>query len=139
MSMSVGGRKSGAIAEINVTPMADVMIVLLIIFMVMTPIITHAPVPLPKAATAEERKSEGVKVVVLGTGEIMVGEQRLADPASLRESLREQLAAVGQGEAEVVVQADRDLSYAEVSRVLEACRQAGAESVGLAADREIGG
>jgi biopolymer transport protein TolR len=139
MAMSVGARKSGAIAEINVTPMADVMIVLLIIFMVMTPIITSARVPLPKAANTEERRSEGVKIVVLGTGEISVGEQRLADPASLRESVREQLAATGRGEAEVIVQADRDLSYAEVSRVLEACRQAGAESVGLAADRKIGG
>ena len=50
MAMSVGGNRSGAIAAINVTPMADVMIVLLIIFMVMTPIIGRGPVKTLPAA-----------------------------------------------------------------------------------------
>jgi biopolymer transport protein ExbD len=50
MALSVGRARGGAIAEINVTPMADVMIVLLIIFMVATPVIVAAPVALPAAA-----------------------------------------------------------------------------------------
>ena len=52
MAMTVGAGRKGAIAEINVTPMADVMIVLLIIFMVATPIIAGSPVRLPDAAHA---------------------------------------------------------------------------------------
>jgi biopolymer transport protein ExbD len=138
MAMSVGGQKKGTIAEINVTPMADIMIVLLIIFMVMTPIITRAHVTLPKAATVAEEKNEGLKVVVKATGEIELNEQAISDAADLEASVRERLADAEQNEAEVIVEADKGLSYAEVARVLDACRQAGAESVGLAAERKPG-
>ena len=59
MSMAVGDKKGSAIADINVTPMADIMIVLLIIFMVITPLINKGvDVELPKAANTKERKDE---------------------------------------------------------------------------------
>jgi biopolymer transport protein ExbD/biopolymer transport protein TolR len=57
--MAVGGKKGGPMADINVTPMADIMIVLLIIFMVITPLINKGvDVELPKAANTKERKDE---------------------------------------------------------------------------------
>jgi biopolymer transport protein ExbD len=139
MAMSVGRKRQGAIAEINVTPMADVMIVLLIIFMVMTPIITRAPVPLPTAATAEPKGGARVEIVLSGSGEIRVGQRTLGGVEALREYIREELVGSIEGHGEVLVQADRNASYGEVSRVLDACRRAGAESVSLAADRRIGG
>ena len=59
MSMAVGDNKSGAIADINVTPMADIMIVLLIIFMVITPLLQKGvDVMLPVAANTKEKKEE---------------------------------------------------------------------------------
>ena len=54
MTMNVGSKRTGAIAEINVTPMADVMIVLLIIFMVVTPIISRIDANLPPATFSKE-------------------------------------------------------------------------------------
>ena len=83
MSMSVGARRGGVVAEINVTPMADVMIVLLIIFMVATPLIVTSPVALPRAREAVERKGDDVKVVVKAHGEISIGSATFGDAATL--------------------------------------------------------
>src|SRR5712692_10775428 len=66
MSMAVGGGKKGAaIADINVTPMADIMIVLLIIFMVITPMLQKGvDVKLPLAGNTKERKDEPKTITV---------------------------------------------------------------------------
>ena len=59
MSMNVGGSKGGSMADINVTPMADIMIVLLIIFMVITPMLQKGvDVRLPTAGNTKEKKDE---------------------------------------------------------------------------------
>ena len=63
MAMSVGRSRGGPIADINVTPMADVMIVLLIIFMVATPIIAR-PVELPRASHLTQHKGEKLEIVL---------------------------------------------------------------------------
>jgi biopolymer transport protein TolR len=131
MAMSVGGPRKGAIAEINVTPMADVMIVLLIIFMVATPVIARAPVHLPLAASARDKAGERVEIVVRGDGSLAVGTSPLA-PQALAELLAMKAA---DGRATVLVQADRDASYADVARVLSACRSAGIADVALAAQQ----
>ena len=65
MSMAVGENKGGSIADINVTPMADIMIVLLIIFMVITPMLQKGvDVKLPTAANTKERKDEKNSITV---------------------------------------------------------------------------
>ena len=65
MSMAVGGKKGGPMADINVTPMADIMIVLLIIFMVITPMLQKGvDVKLPQAGNTKERKDEPKSIVV---------------------------------------------------------------------------
>jgi biopolymer transport protein ExbD len=139
MAMNVGARRGGVMAEINVTPMADVMIVLLIIFMVATPLIVASPVALPQAAQALERKGDDLKIVVKARGEILVGEAAFGDAAALGAFVRERIAAAGERRSVVLIQADRDVSYREVAGVIEACRAAGAEQVGLATERKIGG
>ena len=138
MSMSVGARRGGVVAEINVTPMADVMIVLLIIFMVATPLIVTSPVALPRAREAVERKGDDVKVVVKAHGEISIGSATFGDAATLGAYLREQVAAAGDRRAVVLIQADREATYSEVAAVIEACRAAGAEEIGLATERKVG-
>ena len=65
MSMNVGGSKGSVIADINVTPMADIMIVLLIIFMVITPMLQKGvDVRLPLAGNTKERKDEQKTITV---------------------------------------------------------------------------
>lgn len=74
--MSVGVRRTAAIAEINVTPMAHVMIVLLIIFMVATPLIVQAPVRLPGAVPGLDHPDDHLQIVVHSTGEMVAGSER---------------------------------------------------------------
>lgn len=65
MGAKVGGKKGGAMADINVTPLVDVVLVLLIIFMVITPMLSSGvDVKLPKAATADEEKDMGQFLVI---------------------------------------------------------------------------
>jgi biopolymer transport protein ExbD len=135
MAMNVGRRQNGAIAEINVTPMADVMIVLLIIFMVMTPVI-GTPVRLPDAAHATEQKGERIEVVLGTNGFITAGKETFGSAEAFGDYLAVRSAG-GTGPT-VLIQADRGVAYTEVARVLAACRKAGTLEVALAARRQVG-
>lgn len=136
MAMSVGRARNGAIAEINVTPMADVMIVLLIIFMVATPVIVGAPVRLPGATHSTEHKEERLEVIVRATGAVTAGGLAFSDA----DALAEWLSAGRSSGAEpvVLVQADGGVAYVEVARVLAACRMAGIDEIALATERRAG-
>ena len=131
MAMSVGRRGTGAIADINVTPMADVMIVLLIIFMVATPLISHPRVRLPEAAHPTPKEGERLEIELRRDGAITLD----GTPLAGREALVEYLAVrtSNPGLLQVVIQADRDTTYAEIARILAACREARVGEVALAA------
>ena len=136
MAMSVGRPGRGAIADINVTPMADVMIVLLIIFMVATPVIARAPVRLPPAINAADQRQERLEVVVRASGAVAVGGLELSGSDALAEWISERRPSGA--ETPVLVQADRGVAYREVARVLSACRRAGVADVALATERRAG-
>jgi biopolymer transport protein ExbD len=135
MAMSVGRARTGAIAEINVTPMADVMIVLLIIFMVMTPIINAPRVLLPEATNAAERRGQRIEIVVGASGNISVGQDTFGSVEGLGDFLA--VKAAGADPPTVLVQADRGVRYADVARVLAACRRAKVQEVALAARTKV--
>lgn len=130
--MQVGGEKGGFNAQINVTPLVDVVLVLLIIFMVVTPMMQKAKaVELPEAAHVAKGKSEReqVYVVVTASKELFLD----TDPVTLEAlvpTLKNRL-SYNPG-IEVVVKGDRGLDYGEVRRVMLACRKAGASRVVLA-------
>jgi biopolymer transport protein TolR len=132
MAMGPARGKRTPIADINVTPMADVMIVLLVIFMLATPVLVRPPVSLPDAAHAIERKEQRVEVVVRASGEIAADGLVFAGPQSLTDWLSARRAG---GLTQIVlVQADRGAAYGAVAPVLAACRQAGVEEIALAAE-----
>ena len=130
MAMSAGGRRGGPLAEINVTPMADIMIVLLIIFMVATPLLNGPQVPLPTARHADDRDADELRLVVGAGGTVQIGGTTFAETAALARLLDER--AGPDGLPPVLVQGHRDVAYADVSRVLDVCRRAGAAEVRLA-------
>ena len=132
MAMSASGGKRGVIADINVTPMADVMIVLLIIFMVATPVLVSTPVQLPTAVHPTEQKEERLEVVVRAAGGISAGGLTFGGPDSLAEWMSARRA--GGLPQRVLLQADRGVAYGAVVPVLAACRQAGVEEIALAAE-----
>jgi biopolymer transport protein ExbD len=132
MALSVGRPRGGAIAEINVTPMADVMIVLLIIFMVTAPLIVGPPVHLPSATHPTEHKGETLEVALHADGRILVEGVPLADALSLGEYLEARASATQS--LLLLVQADREVAYRDLERVLTACRTSGASEIALATE-----
>jgi biopolymer transport protein ExbD len=140
MAMNVGGSKGGAMADINVTPMADIMIVLLIIFMVITPMISKGvDVTLPKAGNTKEKKDEKDTITVGLTlkKEVFLKNVRLESQAELTPKLKELLEDMT--EKVVYLKADENLEYAEVMKVMDLCREAGVEEVALIAERSVEG
>jgi len=135
MAIRLGGRHT-VVSDINVTPMADIMIVLLIIFMVAVPKITAAPVPLPDARHGRDAPKEAIALVVTATG-ARIGKD---EPMDL-EALSTYLAArvqTSRTSLAVLIQADRDMDYGPVARVLQACRIAGVEEIELATRPRVG-
>jgi biopolymer transport protein ExbD len=133
MSMAVGGTKGGAIADINVTPMADIMIVLLIIFMVITPMLSKGvDVTLPKAANTEERKDEQKSITVAVKNDA-------AFTTYLNGIKYDKLEDIDEGDKMVFLKADTDLAYSEVMKVMDLLREAGVEQIALIAEQRVEG
>jgi biopolymer transport protein ExbD len=127
----IGSGAKGRIADINVTPMADVIIVLLIIFMITIPTIGEGPVHnLPRAAHTRGQEEGPVVVSVAADTTVFVDGSRVADARELAKAVGRAL----QGSSRLVqVKADAELPYAEIARVLDMCRAAGAEEIAFIA------
>ena len=142
MSMAVGGKKGGPMADINVTPMADIMIVLLIIFMVITPMLQKGvDVKLPQAVNSKERKDEPKSIVVAikKDSTTYLGGTKLENQAELLPQVKERLQDLPEGARMIYLKADEQLPYSEVMKVMDLCREAGVEEVALIAERKVQG
>jgi biopolymer transport protein TolR len=140
--MAVGGKKGGPMADINVTPMADIMIVLLIIFMVITPMLQKGvDVKLPQAGNTKERKDEPKTIVVAVTKDTTtyIGSQKLDDQNQLQALVKERLQDLPEGARMIYLKADEQLPYSEVMKVMDLCREAGVEEVALISERKVQG
>jgi biopolymer transport protein ExbD len=139
--MAVGGSKGGAMAEINVTPMADIMIVLLIIFMVITPMLSKGvDVNLPKAGNTKERKDDpkNIVVAVKKDGVTFLNGVKVENPdQDLTNLIRERLEEVQ--DKVIYLKGDEGIAYAEVMRVMDLCRAGGVEEVALIAEPKVQG
>ena len=131
MAMRLPGRGSSLVAEINVTPMADVIIVLLIIFMVATPLLSGAHVPLPYARHGSGRPPAELRIRLAGGGSLSLDERPLAGVDFLRHELEARHRNEGEG-LSVRIEADAGVDYASVARVFDACRSAGLHEIALA-------
>ena len=118
------------LAEINVTPMVDVMLVLLVIFMVTAPLLTvGVPLDLPKTSAAEPVQPKAPVVLSLDrAGDTFIGNERV-DPGDLKARLA-QLAAEDPGRI-VYVRGDRTISYARLMDALGLVNTAGFAKVSL--------
>jgi biopolymer transport protein TolR len=126
------GRRA-ALAEINVTPLVDVMLVLLIIFMVSAPLLTvGVPLELPKTeASAVQDQQEPLTVSVRADGRIFINETETPFE-TLSETLRQM---AGEAYAKpIYVRADGRSPYARVAQVMAALSQSGFSSIDLITD-----
>jgi biopolymer transport protein TolR len=129
-----GGRRGrrSPMAEINVTPMVDVMLVLLIIFMVTAPLlVAGVPVDLPDSnAGALDQQKQPLEISIDREGTIFVGDEQVPE-AQLPNIFAARRAAGGGDGPPVFLRADRSLEYGRVMRVMGELNRAGLNKVSL--------
>jgi biopolymer transport protein TolR len=132
MAMS-GGSGGGAMTEINVTPLVDVMLVLLIIFMVTAPMLqTGVDVDLPEAKAQTIPDDEG-KLILTVTKDKRVFLGKLQIPWEDVEKTLKNNAKLN-ADKELYLHADKNLLYGDVVQVMAAVKQAGVDKLGMVTD-----
>lgn len=127
-----GRRRMGGMNEINVTPLIDVMLVLLVIFMVTAPLLTTGvQVDLPKVKSAPMQTDDSKMLVIVTADEhVYLGKDEITQAVEDRMKTNARL----QEEKELYVQADENVKYGVVLRVMAAARAAGVEKLGMVTD-----
>ena len=120
----------GVVAEINVTPLTDVFLVLLIIFMVTTSVVANQSknIDLPQATESEETPN-GVTVAIDDNGVILVNDRKVGED-ELRDALEAALAIAEQ--KIVILRGDKKVLLGQAVNILDLAQQAGAEGIALA-------
>jgi len=126
------------ITKINVTPIIDVALVLVIILLVTAPLLSVAdlPVDLPQARSREAEDERNVSITLSATGAIAIDED-IVERADLRSALQARLAKSGNETVLVVVRADTDAPYSAVRQILEEARAAGATRLAIATRQKV--
>jgi biopolymer transport protein ExbD len=138
MSMNVGSPDGGdedrVVSEINTTPLVDVMLVLLIIFLITIPVVTTSvKVNLPKESNqVRETKPENIIISVDAAGNMFWYDTRVATIRDLKDKLARSMQGKSiEDRPEVQIRADGAANYDGVGKVLFACQQAGVAKVGF--------
>ncbi|NJD35613.1 MAG: biopolymer transporter ExbD [Betaproteobacteria bacterium] len=131
---SFNGRNHQApMADMNVVPLVDVMLVLLVIFIVTAPLLTHSvKIDLPKAvSSANITKPEHIEFGIRENGELYWNGEKLAPPEL---ASRFALVAKQQPQPELHIRADRNARYESVAQVMSAAARAGLTRIGFVTD-----
>ena len=140
MGISVGPLEAEdeVVSAINTTPLVDVMLVLLIIFLITIPVvIASTPVDLPKETNQPtQTKPENINIVVTKDGDVLWNNE-LVDEKKLLARLKE--IAVKQPQPEVHVRGDKSARYEFVGRVVFACQRAGILKIGFITEPPVRG
>ena len=137
--MAFGGfdSRSGSpqpMADINTTPLVDVMLVLLVIFIITAPLLTHAiKLDLPSAqAPVAPEKPETITLSIDAQGKVFWNDTPLDDPVALQARLRD--AASRSPQPELHLRADQQVRYQHIAEVMSAAQQAGLAKIGFVTD-----
>ena len=134
MSMSVGsddGEEDAVMSEINTTPLVDIMLVLLIIFLITSPVVLKLQkINLPNETNqAAKTKPEDVNIVVNKDGDMYFNQKRLANTDELFEFLKKESVKLPQ--PEVHVRGDQETKYEFIGKVIYTAQRAGVQKVGF--------
>jgi len=142
MSMTLAGAgledEDKSISEINVTPLVDVMLVLLIIFLITIPVITQSiKVDLPKAANIPtQTKPENINIAVDPQGNVYWNTALVPSQEALLERIKQ--VAVMDPQPEIHLRGDRGTAYEHIGRVMVACQRGGIMKVGFITEPDRG-
>ncbi|MEN7526431.1 MULTISPECIES: biopolymer transporter ExbD [unclassified Cupriavidus] len=127
---TLDGDDDEVMSEINMTPLVDVMLVLLIIFIITIPVINHAvKIDLPRATNQpNDTKPVNINVSVDAQGKVFWNQEEV-DPAQLEQRIAE--AALLQPQPELHLRADRDVKYEKVAEVMAAAQHGGLGKIGF--------
>jgi biopolymer transport protein TolR len=135
MALRVGKSGRGGFRDINVTPLVDVMLVLLIVFMVTAPLLTTGlRIDLPEVKAAETPvKDSRLLITITKEEKVLFGEDEVTGrvDAALKENARVQ------SERELYIRADKQARYGIVAEVVAAARNSGVESLNLLVEPEV--
>ncbi|HAK54248.1 MAG: ExbD/TolR family protein [Vicinamibacterales bacterium] len=137
MAMDLGGAKGGVKSDINVTPLVDVMLVLLIIMMLIAPMLQQGvDVRLPQAAnTVDKPETQGQTVLsITADRRFYVNSVQVAETELLN---RIQGALEESRERIVLIKGDEDAPYGSIMQLMDELRRVGIEDVGLIVDRRL--
>jgi biopolymer transport protein TolR len=134
MAMDLGGAKGGVKSDINVTPLCDVMLVLLIIMMIVAPLLQQGvSVQLPQAGnTVDKPEVQGQTVVAIAKDKSMYVNAKPVQEAEMATRINEILENAK--EKVVLIKADTEVEYGAVMAAMDQLRQAGIEDIGLITD-----
>lgn len=118
-------------ADINTTPLVDVMLVLLIVFMVTMPVLTHSiPLDLPKAAAQKQQvaPTEPMRIAIDAKGQLFIGEKKEST-----ESMKQKLQTALKENPDVIlaISADKDVAYQHIADLLVSAQRTGIHKVGF--------
>jgi len=134
MAMDMGGAKGGVKSDINVTPLCDVMLVLLIIMMIVAPLLQQGvSVKLPQATnTVDKPEVQGQTVIAIAKDKSMYVNAKPVQEAEMASKITELLENAK--EKVVLIKADEEVEYGAVMSAMDQLRQAGIEDIGLITD-----
>ena len=136
----IGGSKESK-AEPNVVPLCDILLVLLIIFMVVTPLIKKGiNVRLPEAAHTSDEPEPGqmITVYVKADGTVFLDEEEVTDLEKLPTMIEDKIEEIKQAEkGKVLLKADEDIIYGRITEVMDKIRRAQIEIVGLVTQESV--
>jgi len=132
--MDLGGAKGGVKSDINVTPLCDVMLVLLIIMMIVAPLLQQGvSVRLPQAGnTVDKPEVQGQTVIAIARDKTMYVNAKPVQEGEMATRINEILE--NKREKVVLIRADVDAQYGAVMNAMDQLRQAGVEDIGLITD-----
>ena len=135
MAMSIGPSEGGdddeVMSSINTTPLVDVMLVLLIIFLITIPVVTHTvPLELPKERNVPtQTKPENILISINRDGDVYWAQEYIPDNEKLVDKLKK--VSVLSPQPEVYIRGDLEARYEAIGRVVFDCERAGIRKIGF--------